>query len=91
MTWKMKKKKYREFEEIEILKQKYLQRIQAQETEIKSTAVEFRDNVTGAVLMDKLKDNLFGGSGLAFRLGFMAVTMLRDRLKQRSGRKSRKV
>jgi alpha-D-ribose 1-methylphosphonate 5-triphosphate synthase subunit PhnG len=84
----MKRKKFREFEEIEMLKKKYLQRIQAQETEIKSTAVEFRDNITGAVLVNKLKDNLFGGSGLAFRLGFMAVTMLRDRLKKRSKRKS---
>ena len=84
----MKRKKNREFEEIEILKERFLLRIQAQEAEIKSTAVEFRDNITGAVLLGKLKDNLFGGSGLAFRLGFMAVTMLRNRMKQKSGRKS---
>jgi hypothetical protein len=84
----MKRKKNREFEEIEILKERFLLRIQVQEAEIKSTAVEFRDNITGAVLLNKLKDNLFGGSGLAFRLGFMAVTMLRNRMSKKPGRKS---
>lgn len=84
----MKRSKIREFEEIEILKEKYLQRIDVQENEIKSTFVELRDNITGAVLINKLKENLFGGPGLAFRLGFMAVTMLRQKLKNRAKRKS---
>jgi hypothetical protein len=84
----MKRKRNRDFEEIEILKLKYQQRLDAQEREIKSTFVEFRDNISGATLINKLKDNLFGGSGLAFRLGFMAVTLLRNRLKNRSRKKS---
>ncbi len=84
----MKRTTNSDFREIEILKEKYLQRINVQENEIKSTFIEFRDNITGAVIINKLKDNLFGGPGLAFRLGFMAVTMLRQKLKDRAKRKS---
>lgn len=84
----MKRKKNRDFEEIEILKQKYLQKVADQEEMIKTTLVSVRDNVTGAVLLGKLKDNLLNGSGLAFRLGFMAVSLLRDRMRRKSGRKS---
>ena len=84
----MKAKKNRDFEEIEILKQKYLHRITSQEQLIKSTLVDLRDNLTGVTLFNKVKENLFGGSGLAFRLGFMAVTMLKNRMKNKPGRKS---
>jgi hypothetical protein len=84
----MKRKKNRDFEEIEILKQKYLQRIEDQEETIKSSFIELRDNITGVTLLNRVKEHLFGGSGLAFRLGFMAVTMLRNRMNKKSGRKS---
>ena len=84
----MKRKKNRDFEEIEFLKHRYLQRIENQELKIKSTLIEFRDNITGVTLLNRLKDNLFGGSGLAFRLGFMAVTLLWKRMQNKPVRKS---
>jgi hypothetical protein len=84
----MKRKKNRDFEEIEILKQKYLLRLADQEEEIKSSLIDLRDNITGVTVLSRVKDNLFSGSGLAFKLGVMAVTMLRKRMKQKTGRKS---
>jgi hypothetical protein len=88
MTWKMKRKMHRDFEEIEILKQKYLRRITNQENEMKTAFVEFRDHITGAALLKQVRENLFSGPGMAFRLGFMAVTMLKKRMKKKSGSKS---
>jgi hypothetical protein len=88
MTWKMKRKINRDFEEIEILKQKYLQRISDQEQVMKASFTEVRDNITGFSLLNKLKENLMGGSGLAFRLGFMAVSLIRSRMKAKSVKKS---
>ena len=84
----MMKKKNRDFEEITLLKRQMRSRIAEQETEIKSSLIELRDNLTGAVLIDKVRNNLFSGSGLAFKLGFMAVTMLRKRLQDKRTRKS---
>jgi len=79
----MKRKKNRDFEEIELLKQKYMLRIDEQERAIKSTFIEFRENITGATVLNKVKGNLFGGSGLAFKLGFMAVSLMIDRLNRK--------
>ena len=84
----MKKKKNRDFEEIDILKKKYLKMIDDQETAVRSAFVGLRDNITGVTLLNQVKNSLFGGPGLAFRLGFMTVSMLRERLKKRSKRKS---
>ena len=72
-----------DFLEIEVLKERYENRIREQELKMKSHFSEFSDHLTGVALFNKLKDNLFSGSGLAFKLGFMAVTMLRKRLDER--------
>lgn len=84
----MMKKRNRDFEEIDLLKRQMRSRINEQEAEIKSSLIELRDNITGAVLIEKVRNNLFSGSGLAFKLGFMAVTMLRKRLQGKPARKS---
>ena len=82
------KKRNRDFEEITLLKRQMRSRITEQEAEIKSSLIGLRDNLTGTVLIDKVRNNLFSGSGLAFKLGFMAVTMLRKRLQNKPARKS---
>lgn len=79
----MKRKMNRDFEEIELLKNKYQIRIDDQEHAIKSTFNEFRDNLTGTPVLNKVKENLFSGSGLAFKLGFMAISLMRDRLNRK--------
>jgi hypothetical protein len=82
MTWKMKKRN-REFDELDLLKARYKKRILDQEILIKSSFNQFTDNLTGVALLNKVKDNLFTGSGFAFKLGFMAVSMLRKKLAER--------
>ncbi|NTV83218.1 MAG: hypothetical protein HGA23_02825 [Bacteroidales bacterium] len=77
-------KRNSEFAQIDLLKERYRHRIQEQETRIKSSFSDLSDNLTGVALFNKVKDNLFNGSGFAFKLGFMAVTMLRKRLNDRS-------
>ena len=76
----------REFEEIEVLKEKYQRRIRLQEESLKTSYTVLRDNLTGAALLNKIRENLFGGPGLAFRLGFMAVTLIRRRMKQKQSK-----
>jgi hypothetical protein len=82
MTRKMKKVN-KDFLEIEILKERYKLRIMEQELKIKSGFNELTDNLTGVALLNKFKENLFSGSGFAFKLGFMVVTLLRDRLSRK--------
>ena len=82
MTCKMEKRK-RDFDEIEILKERFRYRILEQELKIKSGFSELSDNLTGVALLNKVRDNLFSGSGFAFKLGFMAVTLLKKKLAQK--------
>jgi len=77
------KKKNKGFHEIEILKEQQLARIREQEAKIKASFQELSDNLTGVALINKVKENLFTGSGFAFKLGFMAVTLLRKKLAER--------
>jgi hypothetical protein len=87
MTRKMKKKN-EEFDQIDMLKERYQQRIEEQELKIKASFTELSDNLTGATLINKFKENLFTGSGFAFKLGFMAVTLLQKKLSQRKRKRA---
>jgi hypothetical protein len=80
------KKVNKDFREIEILKERHRLRLLEQEIKIKASFSELTDNLTGVALLNKVKDNLFIGSGLAFKLGYMAVTLLRNKL-SRKGKK----
>jgi hypothetical protein len=82
MIPKMKKNKDT-FQEIEWLKERQRLRISEQEARIRLSARELADNLTGVTLVRKIQENLFGGQGLAFRLGFMAVSLITDRLRKR--------
>ena len=84
MTSKMKRNK--DFEDIEQLKEVYLQKIGDQELEVRSTLTQMRDNITGVTLLNQVKENLLNKPGLSFRLGFMLVTLLLERKKKRSRR-----
>jgi hypothetical protein len=86
MNIMMKRKMNKDFEEIEVLKDIYRKRIRAQEESLKASYTGLRDNLTGAVLLNKIRENLFGGPGLAFRLGFMAVTLIRRKMKQKQSK-----
>jgi hypothetical protein len=77
------KNKSREFQEIEIMKERQKLRILQQEIEIKSGFKALTDNLTGASIKQRLQENLVGGSGLAFKLGFMAVSMIADRIRRK--------
>jgi hypothetical protein len=77
------KKNKKDFQEIEILKERQKLRILEQEMKIKSGFRELSDNLTGASIKRRLQENLFGGSGLAFKLGFMAVSLLTDRIRRK--------
>jgi hypothetical protein len=76
-------KKNKNFQDIELLKERHRLRILKQELKIKAGLNELTDNLTGVAVINKVKENLFSGSGFAFKLGFMAVTMLRNRLNRK--------
>ncbi len=76
-------KKNDEFAEIELLKDRYRERIIRQERKLRTSFGELSDNLTGVTLYNKVKENLFSGSGFAFKLGFMAVTLLRRKLDEK--------
>lgn len=82
------KKKNNEYDQLDLLKKRYQQSIREQEMKIKTSFGEFSDNLTGVALFNKVKENLFTGSGFAFKLGFMAVTLLQKKLNQRTVKKS---
>jgi hypothetical protein len=87
MTRKMKKNN-KDFELIEIFKERQKLRILEQEIKLKSGFKELSNNLTGAALISKVKENLFSGSGLALKLGFLAATLITERV--RSKRKHKK-
>jgi hypothetical protein len=77
----------KDFQEIEILKERQKLRILQQEMKIKSGFRELTDKLTGAALLNRVRENLFSGSGLAFKLGFMAVSMITDRISKHKRKK----
>jgi len=82
------RKKNNDYLEIKILKERHQKRILEQEMKLRSSFNEITDNLTGAALISKVRDNLFSGSGFAFKLGFIAVNMLRKRLSQNKKQKA---
>jgi hypothetical protein len=73
----------KEFHEIEILKERQKLKILEQEMKIKSGFRDLSDNLTGASIKRRLQENLFSGSGLAFKLGLMAVSLLTNRIRRK--------
>jgi len=76
------KKNRKDFQEIELLKARQKLRILEQELKIKSSFRELTGNLTGPAIKNRILENLFGGSGLAFKLGIMAVSLLTDRIRR---------
>jgi hypothetical protein len=81
------KNKNMDFQQIDILKERQKLRILQQEMKIRSGFTDLTNNLTGTALLKRAKDNLLRGSGLAFKLGFMAVTLIADRISKRKRRK----
>lgn len=81
------RKNKKDFQEIEMLKERQKLKILEQELKIKSSFKAFSDHLTGASIKQRLQENLIGGSGLAFKLGFMAVSMITDRISKRKRKK----
>lgn len=81
------KKNRKEFELIQILKERQKLRILEQENVMRSSIKDLSDNLTGAALMSKLKENLFSGSGLAIKLGFLAATLISEQMKRKRKKK----
>jgi hypothetical protein len=77
------KKNKKDFQEIEILKERQRLRILEQEIKIKSGFKELSDNLTGASIKNRIRENLFSGSGLAFKLGFMVVSLITDQIRRK--------
>lgn len=77
------KKTSKDFQEIQLLKERQKLRILEQELQIMSSFKELSGNLTGSAIKTRIQENLFSGSGLAFKLGFMAVSLLTDRFKRK--------
>jgi hypothetical protein len=77
------KKNSKDFQEIQRLKEHLKFRILEQELQIKSSYRDLSGNLTGSAIKTRIQENLFSGSGLAFKLGFMAVSLLTDRFKRK--------
>jgi hypothetical protein len=77
------KKNKKDFQEIEILKERQKLQILEQELKIKSNFKELSGNLTGAKLINRVRENLFSGSGIPFKLGFLAVSLLTQRFKRK--------
>jgi len=69
--------------DIGILKERQKLRILQQELMIKSSFKELGDNLTGTSIKNRIRENLFGGSGLAFKLGFMVVSLITDQIRRK--------
>jgi len=76
-------KRNKDFDQIQILKERQKLKIREQELKIKSSFRELSDNLTGASMINRVRENMFSGSGLAFKLGFMAVSLLTERFKRK--------
>lgn len=69
--------------DIRILKERQKLRIKQQEQMIKSGFRELGDNLTVISIKNRIRENLFGGSGLAFKLGFMVVSLITDQIRRK--------
>ena len=72
-----------EFKDIEVLKERQRLRILEQELRIKSEFRELGDRLTGKNLRNTIEESLVSNSGLAFKLGFMAVNLILERVRNR--------
>ena len=77
------KNKKTDFLDLEILKEKQRLRILEQELRIKSEFRELGDRLTGKNLRNTIEESLVSNSGLAFKLGFMAVNLILERVRNR--------
>ena len=82
------KKNNKEFELIEILKERQKLRILEQEKKLKSDFKELSLNLTGTALAKRLRDNLLRSPGLAMKLGFLAVSLVSGRFRRKRKRKT---
>jgi hypothetical protein len=76
-----------EFKDIEILKERQRLRILEQEMQIRAEFKELGDRLTGKHLRQTVEETLVSNSGMAFKLGFMAVNLIMDRIRERKKRK----
>jgi hypothetical protein len=77
------KKNNKDFQDIEILKARQKLLILEQELKIKSSFSKLSDNLTGTSIKNRIQENLIGGSGLAFKLGFLAVSIIAEQIRRR--------
>jgi hypothetical protein len=82
----MKKNKHL-FRDLEILKERQRLRILQQELKIKAEFRELGDRIIGKNLRNTIGESLVSNSGLAFKLGFMAVNLVMDRIRSRNKKK----
>jgi len=75
------------FRDLEILKERQRLRILQQELKIKAEFRELGDRIIGKNLRNTIGESLVSNSGLAFKLGFMAVNLVMDRIRSRNKKK----
>lgn len=75
-----------EYKDIDILKKRQRLRILEQEMKLKAEFREMGEYFTAKKLQTSLQENLIGGSGIAFKLGFLAVNLIMDRIRNRKKR-----
>lgn len=79
-----------QYRDIEFLKEHQKLRILQQELKIRKSFRGLSDNLTGESIRNKLKENLFSGYGIAFRLGFLSIALLSDVMKRKRKKKQAK-
>jgi len=79
-----------QYRDIEFLKERQKLRILQQELTIRKSFRDLNNNLTGESIRNKLKENLFSGYGIAYRLGFLTIALLTDVLKRKRKKKSAK-
>lgn len=77
------KKNNKDFREIQIIKERQKLRILEQELKIKSSFRELGGNLTGSAIKTRIREKLSSGSGLATKLGLMAVSLLINRFRRK--------
>lgn len=76
-------KSRKEYKDIEILKERQRLRILEQELKLKSEFRDLGEYFTAKKIQTSIQENLLGGSGIAFKLGFLAVNLIMDRMRNR--------
>jgi hypothetical protein len=75
------------FRDLEILKERQRLRILQQELKIRAEFQELGDRITGKNLRNTIGESLVSNSGLALKLGFMAVNLVMERIRSRNKKK----